>query len=247
MMQFVIFGAGKFGRAILEGLRNFDDVQTTLFEQNEQLINQLRPYINQAISVDLNLNLNLVRYLPDKVDAVIIDLGKNIETTLKVIHDVCNFYQNSPRIIVATDNPKLSKIYEMFGVNEVIVPNVEAANHLLPFLISRLIYFYIPIGKNFVMAEIGIPEDFHHKTFRDLNLRSNYGLNVVAIRPNLGDYELFDLDYKLDPSDHLLVVGTTENINGFLDVKKEVTGLTFKKLVNWFENMRFGKKPSESK
>jgi hypothetical protein len=43
------------------------------------------------------------------------------------------------------------------------------------------------------------------------------------------------------------VVGTTENINGFLDVKKEVTGLTFKKLVNWFENMRFGKKPSESK
>lgn len=218
MMHLAIFGLGAFARSLLEALRPFS-IEITLLDQDEKLISAWRPYANYAICVDLNLRLEWIRHLPEKLDVAVIDLGADSTTAVKLAHYIKQSLSPDYLVVVSPDQ-ELVDVYRELGVNDVVVPNNEAALRVLPFLISRHIFSYIPISRDFVMAEIELPSTFHGKTLRQLNLRSQYGLNVVAIRRGEGDFELFDIDLTLSPTDKLLVVARTEDLNVFLAGKK---------------------------
>ena len=221
MMFFAIFGLGPFGRAVLEYLRYFDQVQTVVVDRDEAALAEVRELAAETVISDLRLRLNIIRHIPDQTDVFIIDLGDDTHATLNLLNTLSGAYPRS-KILVSTADADLVDVYKKIGATDVIVPSREAAIRIVPTLISGLLYSYIPVGKNFLMAEIKPAEEFVHKTLRELNLRQNFGLNVVAIRSAGGDYELFDIGHRILPDENLLVVGSIEDINRFLLAKKVV-------------------------
>lgn len=239
MRQFAIFGLGTFGRSVLENLRLFDQIQTVVFDHNEKSLSEVREFASQTVITDLRLRLDIIRHLPENPDVVIIDLGSDTHTTLRILYNIREAYPDC-HIVVSTPDDDLAAVYQKVGASEVIVPGREAAIRVVPYLISDLLFSYIPVGKNFGMAEIQPPKEFHHKTLRELNLRQRYELNVVAVRRGGGEYELFQIDHTLLPGENLLVVGDISKLNAFLINKQKQHRISLDVFLKHF----FGKRGS---
>jgi trk system potassium uptake protein TrkA len=63
------------------------------------------------------------------------------------------------------------------------------------------------------IVELQVPESFHDKTIAELNLRSQYGLNILA----MGQSPKFEInpspDQRLKKGDMLVVIGNTTDID----------------------------------
>lgn len=235
MKNLTIFGLGSFGRSMITEIQDFD-VELVIFDRDEEVIREYRKITPHVFVADVGMRDEIERNLPEYVDTVVIDLGSDTETTLKVLLALKK--AKPKKILVRTDDPELTEVYEKLGAHNVIIPSVEAARRLTPILVSQLVFNYIPISDTLVMAEMAIPAGFENKTLKELDLRNRYGLNVVAVKTEKLEYKLFDINRKMEGSDILLVVGNPEDFKQFIN--REQTPAA--RPLHAFLHMLFGQK-----
>ncbi|MCX7039685.1 MAG: TrkA family potassium uptake protein, partial [Spirochaetes bacterium] len=120
------------------------------------------------------------------------------------------------RIITKAESEQHAEILDLVGATDIIFPNREAARRIAPLLLSSLLFSYLPIGRDFAIAEIKVPGKFVGKSLIEANLRQEHHLNVVALRKDAtGDYTYFLPDYRLQADDLLLVAGKEDDITDF--------------------------------
>ena len=72
---------------------------------------------------------------------------------------------------------------------------------------------YVRLGPNFSIQEMGPPQAWSNKTLRELNLRKNYNILVVAMHDVLTDSMTApNPDDVVKDSDTLLVAGTDQDL-----------------------------------
>lgn len=73
---------------------------------------------------------------------------------------------------------------------------------------------HIPLTSEFSIVEVACPDKFAGKSLKDLQLRSKFGLLIIAIKDVLGNQFLLmpDANQKLKPDTLLLVLGKKENL-----------------------------------
>ncbi len=99
------------------------------------------------------------------------------------------------------------------GATDIIRANLEAARRVAPLLLSSMLFSYLPIGKDFVIAELKVPVDFVGLSLVEANLRQAYRLNVIALKIAPGtEYTYFDPGYCLKAEDTMLVAAKEEDL-----------------------------------
>jgi trk system potassium uptake protein TrkA len=72
---------------------------------------------------------------------------------------------------------------------------------------------YFPIGKNLVIAELELPEQFEGKSLVEADLRKNYNVNVIAVRSRgHDDYNFVSPVYQIEAGDVFLAAGKEEDV-----------------------------------
>jgi trk system potassium uptake protein TrkA len=145
------------------------------------------------------------------VDAAIIDLGKNIEASILVSNYLSKM--GVRKIIAKAETDQHGEILSIAGATDVIYPNREAAIRLVLPLVSASMLNYFPIGKNLVIAELELPDEFEGKSLVEADLRKNYKVNVIAVRKRGRDeYDFVSPVYQIEAGDVFLAAGEEENI-----------------------------------
>jgi CIC family chloride channel protein len=73
----------------------------------------------------------------------------------------------------------------------------------------------IDLGDGYVMAELEAPSHFIGKTLRQLNVRSNHGVEVVLIKRAKGQETIVSpADYGIEHGDVLLIAGRRDQVKG---------------------------------
>lgn len=72
--------------------------------------------------------------------------------------------------------------YYIIGADRVVFPERDMGVRVAHNLVSTNILDYIELSPNYSIAEIVIPKIWHGKTLNELNIRANYGINVVALK-----------------------------------------------------------------
>lgn len=218
MKQFALIGLGTFNQTLLPRLRDYG-FELLLIDKDELLIERFKDLADQAVIADAYDEAVLQKLLPENLDAALIDLGAAREVSILVTHYLAR--RGLKQIIVKAESPQHGEILKVVGATRVLFPEQEAADKLLPQLVSSLVFNYLPISKGLVMAEIGVPPNLAGLSLIEANLRQTYRLNVVAIRASgQEDFEFFEPAYKLKAEDLLLIVGRPEDVEKFA-VKSE--------------------------
>lgn len=212
MKQVAILGLSYFGTAVLDELLEMD-VDILVIDKDREVLDRYRDAVSAAIGMDVINQEALEKTLPKNIDAVVIDMGKNIEASI-LTTSYCKKLGVST-IIAKAETDAHGEILELVGATKVVFPNREAAKRIVPQIVSSLVLNYLPVGGNLVIAEVEIPEFFIGKTVLELNLRKKYGLNLISVRSVETEYRLFMPDYRFQEKDIALVSGTETDVDRF--------------------------------
>ena len=80
-------------------------------------------------------------------------------------------------------------------------------------LVSGSVIDHIELADNYTVAEIVIPNRIAGRTLRNLNIRNEYGLTVMAIKRSNKVNVRFSPDEPLLEGDVLVVIGETQGVH----------------------------------
>ena len=246
MKQFAIIGLGFFGKRMLEELVD-TGCEIMIIDKDAEVIDRYKDkvaasYIADAISEEI-----IDKIVPSSIDAAIVDLGDNLEVSILVTNYLKKL--GVKRIIAKAESDQHTEILELVGATDIILPNREAARRVAPLLLSSILFSYMPISREFAIAEIQAPERYTGKTLIEVNLRQKHGLNVIALRKaDAEEYSYFLPDYKLQQDDMLLVAGKEDDIADFakieLPARKEGVPGIFSRLFSRIKGGQAAKEPN---
>jgi len=219
MKQFAIIGLGSFGLWVLEELLDVD-VEVLIVDKDEEVVTQYRNQVAAAYVADAIKEETINKIVPPDIDVAVIDLGDRTEVSILV----ANYLKKMgvKRIVAKAETDEHGEILRLVGVTDVIFPDREAAKRIMPPLLSDSMFSYMPISDQLVMAEVNFPAEYVGKTVVDADIRSELGLNVIAVKPGgLGDYVFITPEYQFEEKDRFLVVGTNERVGVVSEEAKE--------------------------
>jgi len=209
---YAVVGLGRFGFALAEELAAKGyDVMVVDRDRNRV---EAADFTDNAFVVDEMTRENLEATGIAEADVAVICIGDKIDvsilTTLTVIR------LGVPKVISKASSREQGEVLEMLGA-EVVYPERDMALRLAGKLISPNILEYISLSDEIDIMEIKLSEKVEGKTVIELNVRSRYGLNIIARRR--GETISTDIlpNMVLHADDSLTVIGKTESIRKFED------------------------------
>jgi trk system potassium uptake protein TrkA len=96
----------------------------------------------------------------------------------------------------------------------VIIPEKVIADKVAKSLISPNVLDYLPLSDDYMIFEMAPPNSFLGKTIAQLQLRSRYHIEVIAIRDVLSDnlHMVPPADFVIKDGEVLVVVGKEKDI-----------------------------------
>jgi len=215
MKQLVIIGLGVFGKHMLEELTG-TGCELLIIDKDREVIEAYKGQVTAAYIADALSEEIIQKLVPSTIDAAIVDLGDRTEASILVTNYLKKM--GVKQIIAKAETDEHGEILELVGATRIIFPNREAAKRIAPLLISDLILSYLPVSKDFVIAEIKVPAQYVGKSLIEADFRRRHNLNVIAFRKrNEADYAFFAPEYRLQTEDILLVVGRENDVVGFTE------------------------------
>lgn len=214
MRQFVVIGLGNFGHNVAISLfeqRN----QVLAIDANSKKIEQIKDKVTQAVVVNVKEKEALSEFISNDIDAAIVSLGDKIETSI-----LTTLYLKElgvKKIIVKAINDDHGQILKLIGAMEIIYPEKEEAVRLAHRLTIPNLIEHIPLASEYSIVEIAVPDNFVGKSLKELQLRSKYNVEVIAVKDVLQDtlHLIPEADVKIKPDSVLMVIGKEVDINKF--------------------------------
>lgn len=227
--KFAVLGLGHFGMNLSLYLSNMG-ADIVAVDNNESNVEKLRDKVSFAAIADVK-DLSALRSLGlEDMDAVIVAIGEDFESSVLATANLQEI--GVKRIINRVVSPTHEKLLKLMKVDDLILPEGDAAQQLANKLIRKGVLEYLELSKNFSIVEIKVPDDFVGKTLGDLDLRKNYQVNLVTIirqgkkkslmpfGPAGDEVQVIgvpDSSYTFTKSDILVVFGGESALNKLLD------------------------------
>jgi trk system potassium uptake protein TrkA len=222
MKQFAIIGISRFGQRLLEELVDAGS-EVILIDKDRDTVELYRDRVAAAYVADALNEDVLEKLVPRTIDAAIVDTGEKTEVSILAVHYLKKM--GIKEIIAKADSDEHEEVLKLVGATRVVRPNTEAARRIAPFLVSSMVFSYLPISKELVVAEIKVPEPFVGKSLVEVDLRKQYRMNVIAYRKvEQEDYAFYAPEYRLQADDLLLVAGAEQDIARFTEERLPSAG-----------------------
>ena len=109
------------------------------------------------------------------------------------------------------------KVLEKIGVNRIVFPERDMAVRVAHSLIRPNILEQLELSQEYSIIELPAPELFIGKTLKENQIRSKYGVNLIAIRRRVDERDVWNVNPMatdiINEGDILVVVGPNENLS----------------------------------
>lgn len=178
--QFAVIGLGRFGRGVSESLHQMG-YEVLGADNDEKRVNQVlsEKIVTHAIVLDSTDPAALKEAGIFEFDTVIVAIGNFLQES---IITTLNLKEAGVLNVVAKASSEIhGKVLRRVGADRVVFPEYEAGCALARTLTKPAVLEHFELDPNNSIIEVLVPDEFDGKTLAELQLRSNYGLNVLAI------------------------------------------------------------------
>jgi trk system potassium uptake protein len=209
MKQFIVLGLGRFGSAVATTLAELG-CEVLGVDSDPERVNSLKNKITEAVEANISDEKTLTELGAKNFDVAIVGVGENLESSILTV--IILKEMGIKYIIAKAQNALHGRVLEKIGVNKVVFPERDMGIRIARGLITPNIEDYIELEPDYSVIEIRALPDFADKTLSELDLRTKYGINVLAIKR--------DHNFNISPSakdviksgDFLIVIGDTKAI-----------------------------------
>ena len=176
-ISYGIVGIGRFGYALaMELLKAGNDI--LIIDHDEEKVSMLREYTENAFVVKYIDRKSLEETGIQNCDVAIVCIGEQLDTSILTTLNLVSM--GIPHVISKATSAEHGEILEKLGA-EVVYPERDMAIRLASRLETSSIMDFVQLSEQINVSKIKIPEGAVGKTVLELNLRSRFNLNIIAI------------------------------------------------------------------
>ncbi|WP_284140960.1 MULTISPECIES: TrkA family potassium uptake protein [unclassified Virgibacillus] len=210
--EFAVIGLGRFGGSICRELC-MEGMEVLAIDNDEDKVNEYKNIASHAVIADSTDEATLKEIGIKNIDHVIVAIGDNIQAS--ILTTVILTDLGIKKITVKAQNDYHEKILNRIGANHVVHPERDMGKRIAHSIISNNILDYLELSEDHSIVEVKVGTKMLGKSLIDLDIRANYGCNVVAIKQGK-DINVSPLAEEiLMENDILIVIGADKDISRF--------------------------------
>lgn len=210
--QYAVIGLGRFGRAVCSTLHHLGH-DVLGIDSNEKLVAQAlaEQYTAHAIQLDSTEPMALTEAGVFEFDTVIVAIGNYIQES---VITTLNLKEGGVTNVVAkASNDVHGKLLKKIGADRVIFPEHEMGCNLARSLTRPNILERLILDADHSVVEITVPAEFDGQTIAELNLRSRFGLNLLALGEDKNHFQINpNPNQRLHKGQVMVVIGDNSAI-----------------------------------
>ena len=195
MKSYIVIGLGRFGAELATKLYECGE-EVLAVDTNESIVDKIADHVTRAVTADAR-DLDVLEKLgAENFDRAVVAVGSDLAASALITMNLKTL--NVPFIMCKAHDDTYREILEKLGADRVVLPEREVADKLALGLTHAGVMEYIELSEEFGIVEMEPIDEWIGKSIKDLELRTRYGANVIALRElNLED-EADDPELRLD-------------------------------------------------
>lgn len=179
MRQFAVIGLGNFGSTVAIELAN-KGLPVVAVDLDPSRVDELRGEVTHAVVGDATETQFIASSGIADVDVAIVALGDDIEASVLVTLNLAE--SGIEEIIIKGISKEHGDILTAVGATQIVFPEKEMAEKIATSIAAPNIIDHIPLTEGYSIVEMVTPKIFEGKTLLDLNLRREYGVELLVIK-----------------------------------------------------------------
>lgn len=216
MKQVLLIGLGRYGQNIAVRLNEMGH-QVMAVDKDEKRVNAILDIVTNAQIGDSTDREFLESLGVRNFDYVIIAIAGDFESSM--ITTVMVKELGAPNVISRASSEIQEQLLKNNGADVVIYPEKTVGIWTANRYVSEHVLDYFDLADGYSIYEISMPDSWVGKTLASMDIRSKYGINILAVR--LGEHlnVTMDPNEKFVKSQSLLVLGKSENVHRCFKVR----------------------------
>ncbi|MCT4611871.1 MAG: TrkA family potassium uptake protein [Clostridia bacterium] len=181
--QFLVLGLGRFGTSVAKTL-SLNGCDVLAVDKSHKKIDEIKDCVTHSVIGSMTDIEFLKQIGAGNFDVAIVAAGSNLEASILATLNLKDL--GVEEVIVKAQNSTQKKVLEKIGADRVVFPEREMGAKVANSLMSKNILDFIELSDEYSIAEIDLYEEWEGKSLKEISLRGNYGINVIALRGENG-------------------------------------------------------------
>lgn len=216
MKQFAVIGLGRFGTSVAKTLFKAG-YEVLAIDTNEERTQKFSEEVTHVVAADTTDENSLKALGIRNFDVVVVAIGEDIQAN--VLTTLLLKELGVPHIVAKARTQLHGKMLEKIGADRVVYPERDMGVRVAHNLVSSNVLDYIELSPNLSLVEVTAPKLLIGQSLAEANLRSKYGINVVAIKR--GDQLIVPPlpSEKIREEDIMIVVGGNAGVQKLEEIE----------------------------
>ncbi len=206
---YAILGLGRFGMALALELAQAG-AELIVLDRDEEKVREMREYTENAFVVRSLDKKSLSETGVQNCDIAIVGIGEKLDTSILTTLNLTSL--GIPTIIAKAASAEHGEILEKLGA-QVVYPERDMAIRLANRLEASRMLDYIQLSEKLNISKLLVPERMLGKTVLEVNLRKEFGVNIIAVENDGTLVEIVAPGYKFRKGDILFLSGSKDGLN----------------------------------
>ena len=207
MKSYVVIGMGRFGSEVARQLYQCG-CEVLAVDLQSELIQQVSQDVTHAVVADSRDKEVLRQLGVGDFDCAVVGIGDDLAASVLITMNLKDL--GVPYVVCKAHDDTHQRILEQLGANRVVIPEKENAARLAKSLSSPNLLDYIELSEEYSIIEMPAPRSWVGKNLKELNVRAQLGVNILAIRRN-GKLDISPAaDAPFQSDDVVVVLGDTK-------------------------------------
>ncbi len=213
MKSILIIGLGRFGRHMAKKFSEQNN-DVMAIDINEERINNVLPVVTNALIGDATNEQFMETIGVRDFDLCVVAIGDNFQSSLETTALLKDL--GAKFVLARASRDVHAKFLLRNGADDVIYTEKETAERLAVKYGSDNIFNYIELNDEYSIYEIAVPSSWLNKSILKVNVRSKYGISILATKQGNNIFPLPKPEHVFTDSESLMILGKNEDVSRFI-------------------------------
>lgn len=213
MKSILVIGLGRFGRHMAKKFSEQNN-DVMAIDINEERINNVLSVVTNALIGDATNEQFMETIGVRDFDLCVVAIGDNFQSSLETTALLKDL--GAKFVLARASRDVHAKFLLRNGADDVIYPEKETAERLAVKYGSDNIFNYIELNDEYSIYEIAVPSSWLNKSILKVNVRSKYGISILATKQGNNIFPLPKPEHVFTNSESLMILGKNEDVSRFI-------------------------------
>ncbi|MCD7827773.1 MAG: TrkA family potassium uptake protein [Clostridiales bacterium] len=214
MKNILIIGLGRFGKHLAEKFIELGD-EVMVVDRDEDAVQSVMDMVTYAQIGDCKKETVLKSLGVNNFDLCFVCIGSDFQSSLEITALLKDF--GAKYVISKAGRDIHAKFLLRNGADEIVYPEKDMAARIAVKFSSNHLVDYFEISADAAIYEILVPEGWVGKSIGNLNVRSKYKINILAVRKKDGELDSNPVpDRVFGNNEQMIVLGMWNDVKKIL-------------------------------